>query len=87
MYQLVLQLRQYQGYVQDGTIHTLIVLSKSLSTVPKALVDQLKDGGRMIVPIGPENGIQELVQVDKREGKIEVTNLMGVRYVPLVHPR
>jgi protein-L-isoaspartate O-methyltransferase len=41
----------------------------------------------MIVPIGPENGIQELVQVDKREGKIEVANLMGVRYVPLVHPR
>jgi hypothetical protein len=31
----------------------------------KALVDQLKDGGRMIIPVGPEHGNQELVQVDK----------------------
>lgn len=64
-----------------------IHVGAAATSIPRALVDQLKDGGRMIVPIGPENGIQELVQVDKREGKIEVTNLMGVRYVPLVHPR
>ncbi|XP_015606501.1 protein-L-isoaspartate(D-aspartate) O-methyltransferase isoform X2 [Cephus cinctus] len=52
--------------------------------MPKALIDQLAPGGRLIVPIGPENGDQTLVQVDKTvDGQIKRKFLMGVAFVPL----
>ena len=48
------------------------------------LIDQLAFGGRLIIPVGPNGGSQNLGQIDKMlNGKIEKTTLMGVRYVPL----
>ena len=48
------------------------------------LIDQLAFGGRLIIPVGPNGGSQNLEQIDKMlNGKIEKTTLMGVRYVPL----
>eukprot|EP00195_Chlamydomonas_chlamydogama_P005400 CAMPEP_0202891816 /NCGR_PEP_ID=MMETSP1392-20130828/1776_1 /ASSEMBLY_ACC=CAM_ASM_000868 /TAXON_ID=225041 /ORGANISM="Chlamydomonas chlamydogama, Strain SAG 11-48b" /LENGTH=223 /DNA_ID=CAMNT_0049575675 /DNA_START=329 /DNA_END=1000 /DNA_ORIENTATION=- len=52
--------------------------------VPPALVAQLKPGGRMVVPVGPEAGPQELLVVDKAaDGSISQQSAMGVMYVPL----
>ncbi|XP_055845731.1 protein-L-isoaspartate(D-aspartate) O-methyltransferase [Episyrphus balteatus] len=51
---------------------------------PTALIEQLKNGGRLIVPVGPEGGTQYMEQYDKDErGKVHNTRLMGVMYVPL----
>ena len=48
------------------------------------LIDQLAFGGRLIIPVGPNGGSQNLEQIDKMlNGKIEKTTLMGVRYVQL----
>jgi protein-L-isoaspartate(D-aspartate) O-methyltransferase len=57
---------------------------------PIPLMEQLKVGGRMIIPVGKENGAQELVQVDRLDDgtsmtSFDITPLMGVRYVPLVN--
>jgi protein-L-isoaspartate(D-aspartate) O-methyltransferase len=53
--------------------------------VPEALVSQLKSPGRMVVPVGPDGGAQELLQVDKAaDGTVSYTTAMDVRFVPLV---
>jgi protein-L-isoaspartate(D-aspartate) O-methyltransferase len=56
--------------------------------IPKNLVDQLASGGRMVIPIGPQWGEQNLCLVDKKEdGSVHVSSVCGVAYVPLVNPK
>ncbi len=47
-------------------------------------MSQLKNGGRLIVPVGPEGGNQSLEQIDRHaDGSFHQKSLMGVMYVPL----
>ena len=52
--------------------------------VPKVLVDQLKMGGRMILPVGPQGGGQELILLRKTTSGLERQAVMPVRFVPMV---
>jgi len=62
-----------------------ILAAASGSHVPSALLDQLADGGRIVMPLGSPGWAQELVKVTKRPGgALERENLGGVRFVPLI---
>jgi protein-L-isoaspartate(D-aspartate) O-methyltransferase len=60
-----------------------IVVSAAASQIPAPLLDQLREGGRMIIPVGPSEA-QELQLIQKREGKPLITVLEGCRFVPLI---
>jgi len=72
----------YKGWTEHAPYDAVIVTCAP-ANVPSALVEQLKEGGRMIVPVGV--GVQRLVILRKKAGKIERENDIGVRFVPMVH--
>ncbi len=62
-----------------------IVAAASGSHVPKPLLEQLKPGGRIVMPLGDPHSIQSLVKVTKQtDGSLLREDLGGVRFVPLI---
>jgi len=60
-----------------------ILIAAAPLTVPEALIQQLKTGGRLVAPIGPE-GEQQLVRLTRREQRIDREPLGAVAFVPLL---
>jgi protein-L-isoaspartate(D-aspartate) O-methyltransferase len=62
-----------------------IVVAAAAPRIPNALVAQLKSGGRMVIPVGPESGVQHLVLVTRRaDGGHDERRILPVRFVPMV---
>jgi protein-L-isoaspartate(D-aspartate) O-methyltransferase len=70
------------GWKAQGPFDGILVAAAPLS-VPGALLQQLKPGGRLIVPVGPE-GEQELVRYTLRDQRLEKQTLGAVAFVPLL---
>ena len=51
--------------------------------VPKPLLDQLAEGGIIVLPLGASDDAQELVRIRKEEGKALTEHITGVRFVPM----
>ena len=69
----------------DGAPYDAILAAASGSHVPKSLIDQLKPGGRIVMPLGDPGWVQTLVKLKKREdGTLQQSDLGGVRFVPLI---
>lgn len=60
-----------------------ILVAAAPLTVPEALLKQLKIGGRLLVPVGPE-GEQELIRFTRKEQRVERESLGPVAFVPLL---
>lgn len=64
-----------------------IIVTAAAPEPPQALIDQLKVGGRLVLPIGETREGQILIQIDKTEDGLTETELLPVRFVPLVKGR
>lgn len=71
-----------EGLVEQAPFDAIIVAA-AVPDIPPALFDQLADGGRMVVPIGPPD-LQVLYLVRKQNGNAVQTRLEDCRFVPLI---
>ena len=72
------------GWPQQAPFDRIIVTAAAKS-MPHDLIDQLKVGGIMILPLQGEQGHQDLVRITRHEHDFEVEELLPVRFVPLVN--
>jgi protein-L-isoaspartate(D-aspartate) O-methyltransferase len=75
----------YQGWPEEAPFDAILVTAAA-SRVPPALADQLKEGGRLVIPLGSPHGAQTLVKWRKVQGKLVEEATLPVRFVPLVRP-
>ncbi|MEJ8573304.1 protein-L-isoaspartate(D-aspartate) O-methyltransferase [Microbaculum marinum] len=61
-----------------------IIVTAAAEDIPQDLVDQLKIGGIMVIPVGPVGGVQFLHRIVRTEDGYRDDTLIGVRFVPLV---
>lgn len=69
---------------EENAPYDAIMVTAAPSKIPEALQDQLKVGGRMIVPVG--DAFQELVLIIREKRKFRKKTLLPVRFVPLIKP-
>jgi len=60
-----------------------IVVTAAPDHLPQPLVEQLKEGGHIVIPIGPPGGYQSLWRFTRVDDELQAENLGGVRFVPL----
>ena len=73
----------YDGWPEHAPYDSIIVTAAA-SHIPQALIEQLKSGGRLVIPVGLPYMPQELMLVEKDDqGGIHTRNILGVAFVPL----
>lgn len=73
----------WEGWAEAAPFDGIIVTAAAPAW-PQPLIDQLAEGGRLVIPIGPAGWDQELWQATKLEGKLRKRAIGQVRFVPLV---
>jgi protein-L-isoaspartate(D-aspartate) O-methyltransferase len=68
---------------QEESPFDAIVVTAGAPEIPQVLINQLAEGGRLVVPVGNQH-TQELIKICRSKGKIRQTNLGGCRFVKLV---
>ncbi len=72
----------YRGWLEHAPFDAIVVTCAP-DRIPEPLVEQLKDGGRMIIPVGEAGGVQKLYLLEKRDGEVRRTDVLDVRFVPM----
>ena len=73
----------YSGWPEESPFDAVIVTAAP-EKIPLKLIEQLKEGGKMIVPVGKVNSVQYLKLITKKDQKIIEKDLLPVRFVPMV---
>ncbi len=72
----------YYGW-EEYAPYDAIIVTAAPDHIPQPLLQQLKDGGRLVIPVGPPGGYQTLWQIEKKGDQIISNNITGVIFVPL----
>ena len=72
----------YFGW-EEHAPYDAIVVTAAAREIPPPLLAQLKDGGKLVVPVGPPGGYQTLWEISKKKTKFNKRNVTGVLFVPL----
>jgi len=73
----------YYGW-EEHAPYDAIIVTAAADHVPPPLLRQLKDGGRLIIPVGPQGAVQTLWLIRKQGDRLKWINQGAVRFVPLV---
>lgn len=74
----------YEGWVEEAPFDAIIVTAAARD-VPQVLVEQLKPGGRMVLPVGLPHASQELMLLRKdNNGKVNKKTILAVAFVPMI---
>jgi protein-L-isoaspartate(D-aspartate) O-methyltransferase len=77
----------YNGWKEGGSFDAIIVTAAA-THIPPPLIQQLKPGGRMIIPVGGPFATQSLMLVEKtKAGKVRTRQVLPVMFVPLTRPK
>ncbi len=71
----------YYGWEEHGPFDAIVVTAAA-EYIPPPLIRQLKDGGKMIIPVGSPFRVQQLMLIEKKGEEISSMALMPVRFVP-----
>ncbi len=72
----------YRGWPEEAPFDGVIVTCAS-PEIPPPLIDQLGEGGRLIIPLGNVRYFQTLTLLTKKSGKLQRQAILGVRFVPM----
>jgi len=76
----------YQGWADHAPFDAIMVTAAP-QRVPQPLIDQLKPGGRLVVPVGGQLAGQSLLLIEKKpDGTVTRRTMLAVRFVPLTDP-
>jgi len=74
----------YLGWPEAAPFDAIIVTAAP-EKIPERLIEQLKEGGKMIVPVGPVRSVQSLKLLTKKDNRIIEEDLLPVVFVPMVN--
>jgi protein-L-isoaspartate(D-aspartate) O-methyltransferase len=72
----------YDGWVEESPFD-IILVTAAAPRVPQPLIDQMAENGRLVIPVGGAWDIQELKLYRKRGAKLEISEVLPVRFVPM----
>ena len=73
----------YEGWIEHAPFDAILITA-AVDHVPEPLIRQLKDGGRLVLPLGPSGEYQHLVEIVKSSDGLLKKKLMDVLFVPMV---
>jgi protein-L-isoaspartate(D-aspartate) O-methyltransferase len=77
----------YAGWPEHAPFD-IVIVTAAPEQIPQPLLDQLKPGGRLVVPVGPRFSVQQLQLLEKdAAGAIKTRNVSPVMFVPLRRPQ
>jgi protein-L-isoaspartate(D-aspartate) O-methyltransferase len=79
------QVKYGDGYFgwEEYTPFDAIIVTCAANHIPPPLIKQLKEGGRLIIPLGSTTYFQTLTLLTKKQGKTDIQHLSGVAFVPM----